>query len=529
MKKSLAMTVGLVVAALLLSFHCCLAQIPQKMNYQVMLTNDMDEPLANQGVALLFAIFDVVDGGLPLWAETQNVTTSSIGVVSVILGAVDPIDIDFDVPLWLEVRVDGEVLSPRREIVTAPYAGRAAESDNSDRLGDIEAHEYALLDDLDGPGTINDPSNPVDWNMLFNVPAGFADGADDTGGGDGHSLDADDGSPVDALYVDSEGNVGIGTTNPESKLQVDGDVRLQTPSPYATIWMKAGTSTDAGVVLFTNDSYGGELHVRNTDGVPYAAMGPMAYSGGGGYVFVSRDDLSNPGFMLYGNGNNNEEPRMEITGSTRSAVFDMDVSGTGGVQLPTSAIDYLEIGDEPAVASTQTNNHIDIANHPDVTNVVSRMIWCPHEGYVLAIATGGLVCQHDATFMSHSYIGVSDVYDAFSPRAQKSYYYVPAGDGGVYVFPYAVHGLFEVVAGTHSFYLVAQALGDEWNTRDNQFSLIYFPESYGIVDTNPTAAAPDGGIAELRARLEEVERRLGEPEDGAVSGPPKNIVLERRP
>ena len=109
-------------AALLVACSCALAQIPQKMNYQVMLTDDTDQPLADQTVEMVFSIWDEGVSVLPLWTETQNVTTNSIGVVSVILGSVNPIDIDFDVPLWLEVEVDGEVLSPRREIVGAPYA-----------------------------------------------------------------------------------------------------------------------------------------------------------------------------------------------------------------------------------------------------------------------------------------------------------------------------------------------------------------------------------------------------------------------
>ena len=42
------------------------------------------------------------------------------------------------------------------------------------------------------------------------------------GGGDGHSLDAADGSPVDVVYVDDEGNVGIGTTSPSSLFEIKG-------------------------------------------------------------------------------------------------------------------------------------------------------------------------------------------------------------------------------------------------------------------------------------------------------------------
>jgi len=40
---------------------------------------------------------------------------------------------------------------------------------------------------------------------------------------DSHSLDAADGSPIDALYVDDNGMIGIGTTTPKSKLNIKAD------------------------------------------------------------------------------------------------------------------------------------------------------------------------------------------------------------------------------------------------------------------------------------------------------------------
>lgn len=42
---------------------------------------------------------------------------------------------------------------------------------------------------------------------------------------DGHSLDAADGSPTDVVYVNNDGNVGVGTTAPAHKLDLHGDLK----------------------------------------------------------------------------------------------------------------------------------------------------------------------------------------------------------------------------------------------------------------------------------------------------------------
>ena len=102
----------------------------------------------------------------------------------------------------------------------------------------------------------------IDWNDLQNIPVDFADGTDDTltepevismvdsagylksendpvfgisaaagisssdidNWNDRNSLDAADGNPPDALFVDNDGDVGIGTTSPSEKLDVSGNV-----------------------------------------------------------------------------------------------------------------------------------------------------------------------------------------------------------------------------------------------------------------------------------------------------------------
>ena len=223
MQSRRAVAVGLVVIALAFAAGVCHAQVPQKMDYQVMLTDAANQPLASQSVQLVFKIYTLASGGSQLWTETQNVTTNSIGVVSVILGSVTPLTVDFSTSRWLQVEVNGETMTPRRELVAAPYARQA---DNADRLGGTAAASFALSSALSTAGTINLPGNPVDWTKLKSVPAGFADGTDNAGVGDGNSLDAPDGSPVNAIYVEDDGDVVVNapTTWP-AQLQISSQWR----------------------------------------------------------------------------------------------------------------------------------------------------------------------------------------------------------------------------------------------------------------------------------------------------------------
>jgi hypothetical protein len=211
MRNRRAVAVGLAVATLAIAAGVCHAQVPQKMNYQVMLTDAANQPLASQSVQLVFRIYTLSAGGSQLWNETQNVTTNSIGVVSVILGSVTPLTVDFSTSRWLQVEVNGETMTPRRELVAAPYARQAH---NADNLGGTAAGSFALSSTLSTAGTINSPGNPVDWTKLKSVPAGFADGTDNAGLGDGNSLDAPDGDPVNALYVENDGDVVVGSPTP---------------------------------------------------------------------------------------------------------------------------------------------------------------------------------------------------------------------------------------------------------------------------------------------------------------------------
>ena len=70
-----------------------------------------------------------------------------------------------------------------------------------------------------GIGTTN-PGYGLDVAGDINFTGGLYQNGSAFVTGDGHSLDAADGSPTDVVYVDNDGDVGIGTTSPGQKLHV---------------------------------------------------------------------------------------------------------------------------------------------------------------------------------------------------------------------------------------------------------------------------------------------------------------------
>jgi hypothetical protein len=187
-----AFAVLLAVSALFALAAVASGDIPKKISYQGRLTDSSGLPLAGSH-SLTFRLYDLPAGGSSLWSESKTAEADSNGIFSTVLGSVTPVEVDFDGPCWLEIEVDGEVLSPRREIVSVPFAYQADHADSA-----ANAAEAA------------------DASMLGGRPAeAFADSSVD-----GHSLDAADGDPEDAVYVDDYGRVGVGTSTPATFLDV---------------------------------------------------------------------------------------------------------------------------------------------------------------------------------------------------------------------------------------------------------------------------------------------------------------------
>jgi len=544
------------------------AAVPPQMSYQVMLTDDSDNPLVEQSVEVVFDLYNTASRGRALWTETHNVQTNAIGVVSVILGKTTALTtVDFDQPLWLELTVDGTTLLPRRELSAAPYAMHAADASE---LGGTAANAYLTEAEAGASGAINTPSNPLDWTMLKNVPAGIADGDDATGGaGDGHSLDASDGSPVDAVYVDAAGDVGIGTTSPNYDVHfhrsggalnyllmtngttgtsvLDGlqigingpgnafinqnetaTLSFATDGKYRGRFDSDGTFelgnniADGEFELYRNGStgavihgypisYGGRFDVQDEAG--NVAIKLEADSAGeGGRIWVGQDatPYDDEGIDINGSWGITGEPALRINGTSRDAHFRMDLVGDSSVQLPQDAIGAYEIEDEVGAAAMQTNGFATLTG--SYAGIASQTIEAPTAGYALVLVTAQANVSHTTGTPSTGFFGVSTSGTSLSNELDIEVEIDNLVDSGTFKYPVACHSIFSVSAGSNTFYFVGRTTGGAWTVYDYQISVIFIPTEYGTIQL-PTA---------LRAEAE--------PDEAAVSsGPltPADIAAER--
>jgi hypothetical protein len=183
------------------------AGIPHYINYQGMLTDAEGNALSGEYI-LIFEIYDVQSGGTPLWGDTLFDVNVDQGLFNVIIGTYWNLNLPFDKPYWLGVRVDDENM-PRVMLTSVGYAYRAAVADSA-------------------------------------VVSGSGGGAS--------SGWVDDGTRV--TLETSGDSVGIGTATPAAKLDVSGGIKL---SGRITSTLSTGTAPFSVSSSTKNDSLNADM------------------------------------------------------------------------------------------------------------------------------------------------------------------------------------------------------------------------------------------------------------------------------
>ncbi len=186
--------VGFVGAVLLITMFPLMAsaQVPETINYQGKLTDDVGAPW--DGICTVrFYLYDALTGGTSLWDEQQSVLVND-GIYNVQLGSVNPLDSDVFAgdEVYLEVVIysggttNGETLSPRQRVTSLAYAFQAENAQALQGYGSVDfasaAHQHSG-DDITS-GSVDEAAIDPDiardleitWGNLSGIPSDIADG-----------------------------------------------------------------------------------------------------------------------------------------------------------------------------------------------------------------------------------------------------------------------------------------------------------------------------------------------------------------
>ncbi|MGH8003630.1 MAG: hypothetical protein ACRECJ_02760 [Limisphaerales bacterium] len=413
------------------------SSVPNLINFQGKLTDNLGNPVADGPHNFTFRIFDGPEGGsILLWREGPLAISTAAGLFNHQLGSSTALPqtlfLDYD-SLYLEIEADAEIQSPRTRLISNPYT-RVANG--------LEVRSTTYPDTV---AIRTDPSN-----HRFSIYG--SDGKENVRAG-GFAF-----GEISLFDVD---------INDPSANRLTAILRAQPAS----------------------DNAGGELQLRDALGNTVIKLHAAI---GAGDAEVAFPNGSINSAEILDNSVSAADIATDAVGTTEIAT-----GAVGSTEIATGAVGSSEVAfnsllagdlfDEPGVASnTQAGSTI---LDGTVQTLLSRTITMPASGWVLAIGT---CYAFTLSPPGSAGFGVSSVAGVF-----------PANQGGSNTIDneenITVHGLFSVAAGANTFYFLAEEFSSSISVSKIQFTLVYFPSSYGTV--TPTVASSPQDLSDEKARI----------------------------
>lgn len=320
------------------------AQPPQSFKYQTVVRDYSGEIIQNQTIGVLISIHNSIPTGNIIYQETFSPSTNAFGLVNLEIGNGTPTIGAFSAIDWgsgskfMEVEIDPNggsnyTSTGTSELLSVPYALYANQS--ADSHWGINGSDVYYNNGSVGIGTIS-PSRKIEINgnnsetglrvaWGSNYPSVYGDILNNISGGLILNSNAGGGSWADMslqtngttrMFIESAGNVGIGTTSPDNRLVVK--------SPGGGDVLKILSNTDNTLAKFRQTGNGsGSLYLydgSNNNTVFLYGLGTSFINSGP--LGLGTSSVSNAKLQLEGSGTYDAIMKMNNT-STNGASFFM--------------------------------------------------------------------------------------------------------------------------------------------------------------------------------------------------------------
>jgi hypothetical protein len=226
--------------------------VPTKLSYEGRLADPSGNAITTP-TNVSFSLYGSEIGGAAIWGpESHGIMPDKEGVFSVILGTATPVlpEVFNSSTRYLELTVSGEVLSPRSQLVTVPFAFKAS-----------------VAQAVEGGITVGPPGPTGAIGASGAMGSTGATGADSTvagpagaNGTTGATGPTGAGAPLDAPYLLGEANATL--TN--EKLFKSGVVNCARNSTATVTFATAFADTNYAVVVTIQDATAGALVQLNS-------------------------------------------------------------------------------------------------------------------------------------------------------------------------------------------------------------------------------------------------------------------------